>query len=72
MAELNKFTVEHQEEVNSDGEEASAQEPAGPWEMSSELIVQQVRTVDQDGNLKVVYPSKTDLNKDIDNLTVIW
>ncbi|XP_029689128.1 leucine-rich repeat-containing protein 47 [Takifugu rubripes] len=72
MAELNKFTVEHQEEVSSDGEEGSPQEPSGPREMSSELIVQQVRTVDHDGNLKVVYPSKTDLNKDIDNLTVIW
>lgn len=72
MAELNKFSVEHQEEVSSDGEEGRPQEPSSPREMSSELIVQQVRTVDQDGNLKVVYPSKTDLNKDIDNLTVIW
>lgn len=72
MAELNKFSVEHQEEVSSDGEDRSPQEPSSPREMSSELIVQQVRTVDQDGNLKVVYPSKTDLNKDIDNLTVIW
>lgn len=72
MAELNKFTVEHQEEVSSDGDEGSPLEPSGPRDMSSELIVQQVRTVDQDGHLKVVYPSKTDLNKDIDNLTVIW
>ena len=72
MAELNKFTAEHQEEVSSDGEEASPLGLSGPQDMSSELIVQQVRTVDQDGNLKVVYPSKTDLNEDIDNLTVIW
>lgn len=72
MAELNKFTVEHREEAGSDGEEGPPQEPPAPREMSSELIVQQVRTVDQDGNLKVVYPSKTDLSKDIDNLTVIW
>ncbi|CAG01763.1 unnamed protein product, partial [Tetraodon nigroviridis] len=72
MAELNKFTVEHQEEVGSDGEEGSPGEPSGPRDMSSELIVQQVRTVDQDGHLKVVYPSKTDLNKDVDHLTVIW
>lgn len=72
MAELNKFTVEHQEEVSSDGEEGSPRGPSDPQAMSSELIVQQVRTVDQDGHLKVIYPSKTDLNKDIDNLTVVW
>ncbi|XP_042347252.1 leucine-rich repeat-containing protein 47 [Plectropomus leopardus] len=70
MAELNKFTAEHREEAGSDGEGDGPQEPAG--EISSELIVQQVRTVDQDGNLKVVYPSKTDLSNDISNLTVIW
>uniref|UniRef100_A0A4W5KRX6 Leucine rich repeat containing 47 n=1 Tax=Hucho hucho TaxID=62062 RepID=A0A4W5KRX6_9TELE len=28
------------------------------------LVIQQVRTVDPDGNLKVVYPSKTDLSTD--------
>ncbi|KAM3618491.1 uncharacterized protein V6R79_021013 [Siganus canaliculatus] len=67
MAELNKFTAEHQEEVGSDGEGGGPSEPT-----TSELIIQQVRTVDQDGNLKVVYPSKTDLSKDISNLTVIW
>lgn len=72
MAELNKFTVEHQEEVGSDGEEGSPPGPSGPQDMSSELIVQQVRTVDPDGHLKVVYPSKNDLNKDTDNLTVVW
>uniref|UniRef100_A0A1A8N5D3 Leucine rich repeat containing 47 n=1 Tax=Nothobranchius rachovii TaxID=451742 RepID=A0A1A8N5D3_9TELE len=67
MAELNKFTAEHQEEAGSD-----AEDPAAATETSSQLIVQQVRTVDQDGNLKVVYPSKTDLSKDISHLTVIW
>ncbi|KAE8293203.1 Leucine-rich repeat-containing protein 47 [Larimichthys crocea] len=72
MAELNKFTAEHQEEVGSDGEGDTPQEPASSCETSSELIIQQVRTVDQDGNLKVVYPSKTDLSKDVSNLTVIW
>ncbi|XP_040922127.1 leucine-rich repeat-containing protein 47 [Toxotes jaculatrix] len=72
MAELNKFTAEHQDEAGSDGEGDGTPEPATGSEMSSELIVQQVRTVDQDGNLKVVYPSKTDLSKDISNLTVIW
>lgn len=72
MAELNKFTAEHQEEAGSDGEGGSPQQPVPSSETSSELIVQQVQTVDQDGNLKVVYPSKTDLSKDISNLTVIW
>ncbi|KAF7209404.1 leucine-rich repeat-containing protein 47 [Nothobranchius furzeri] len=67
MAELNKFTAEHREEAGSDGED-----PAATTETSSQLIVQQVRTVDQDGNLKVVYPSKTDLSNDISHLTVIW
>uniref|UniRef100_A0A3Q3XGY2 B3/B4 tRNA-binding domain-containing protein n=1 Tax=Mola mola TaxID=94237 RepID=A0A3Q3XGY2_MOLML len=70
MAELNKFTAEHQEEQGSDGEESSPR--AAGREISSELIVQQVRTVDQDGNLKVVYPSKTDLSSDVSNITVIW
>lgn len=68
MAELNKFTAEHQEEAGSDGEVEATASP----ETSSELTIQQVRTIDQDGNLKVVYPSKTDLSKDISNLTVIW
>lgn len=72
MAELNKFTAEHQEDVGSDREEDTPQEMATSHEMSSELSIQQVRTVDQDGNLKVVYPSKTDFSKDISNLTVIW
>lgn len=72
MAELNKFTAEHQEEAGSDGEEDGTQQQSANTETSSELIIQQVRTVDQDGNLKVVYPSKTDLAKDISNLTVIW
>lgn len=67
MAELNKFTAEQKEEVGSDGEGDSPQEPA-----TSELIIQQVRTVDQDENLKVVYPSKTDLSKVASNMTVIW
>ncbi|XP_023257358.1 leucine-rich repeat-containing protein 47 [Seriola lalandi dorsalis] len=72
MAELNKFTAEHQEEAGSDGEGEGPPEPATSSETSSELIVQQVRTVDQDGNLKVVYPSKTDLSKDVGNLSIVW
>uniref|UniRef100_A0A3Q3J341 B3/B4 tRNA-binding domain-containing protein n=2 Tax=Monopterus albus TaxID=43700 RepID=A0A3Q3J341_MONAL len=72
MAELNKFTAEHQEEVGSDEEGDIPKQPTTSDKTSCELIVQQVRTVDQDGNLKVVYPSKTDLSKDISNVTVIW
>ncbi|XP_037540256.1 leucine-rich repeat-containing protein 47 isoform X2 [Nematolebias whitei] len=72
MSELNKFTAEHREEVGSDGEDNSAPEPAASSETCGQLIVQQVRTIDQDGNLKVVYPSKTDLSKDTSTLTVIW
>lgn len=73
MAELNKFTAEQPEEVGgSDGEGDGPQDPAASGEPSSELTVQQVRTLDQDGNLKVVYPSKTDLCNDISNVTVLW
>ena len=63
---------ENREEAGSDGEGEGPQKPGASSETSSQLIVQQVRTVDQDGNLKVVYPSKTDLSNDISNLTVIW
>lgn len=72
MAELNKFTAEHQEEAGSDGEEENIEKQNTDAEASSELVIQQVRTVDHDGNLKVVYPSKTDLTKDSHNLKVIW
>nr|XP_006642132.1 PREDICTED: leucine-rich repeat-containing protein 47 [Lepisosteus oculatus] len=76
MAELNKFTFDHREEATSDGEDGPARreeavEPPGDETASPELIVQQVRIADTDGNLKVVYPSKTDLNVDVRNLTVI-
>uniref|UniRef100_A0A8C3YN56 Leucine rich repeat containing 47 n=1 Tax=Catagonus wagneri TaxID=51154 RepID=A0A8C3YN56_9CETA len=58
MAELNKYTSENKEESPlSDAEADAAAEPAG----SAPLVVEQVRVVDQDGQLKVVYPSKTDL-----------
>ena len=57
MCELNKFTAEHAEEAGSD------EEGHTPSEIPShELTVQQGRTQDPDGGLKVVYPSKTDLS----------
>ncbi|XP_028848341.1 leucine-rich repeat-containing protein 47 [Denticeps clupeoides] len=72
MAELNKFTFEHKEEAGSDGEGDAAHVPASESIAADghELIVQQVRILDMDGNLRVVYPSKTDLNSDM-SLTVI-
>uniref|UniRef100_A0A674EMK8 Leucine rich repeat containing 47 n=2 Tax=Salmo trutta TaxID=8032 RepID=A0A674EMK8_SALTR len=72
MAELNKFTLEHREEAGSEGESDVPPDPASDGTTSGELIIQQVRTVDPDGNLKVVYPSKTDLSTDVGNLNVIW
>ncbi|CAG6021166.1 unnamed protein product [Menidia menidia] len=74
MAELNQFTAEHAEEAGSEGEDDGAPQPAANSDTSnrSELVIQQIRTTDQDGNLKVVYPSKTDLAQDISNLTVVW
>lgn len=71
MAELNKLTFEQMEDMGSDEEvdgvsDCPAEDPA-----SHELAILQVKVVDLDGNLKVVYPSKTDLTSDVSNLTVI-
>ncbi|KAL4646091.1 leucine-rich repeat-containing protein 47 [Arapaima gigas] len=79
MAELNKFTFDHKEEVVNDAELDLAEDgkvsdlvqKASEEFGSPELLVQQVRVVDTDGNLRVVYPSRTDLNTDMSNLTVI-
>lgn len=71
MAELNKLAFESKDDVGSD-EEADVISD-GPAEnlASPELTVLQVKVVDVEGNLKVVYPSKTDLMSDISNLSVI-
>lgn len=76
MAELNKFTME-----NKDGEPGSDHEPndiLGHGNTSPEgvpenapLLLEQVRVVDMDGNLKVLYPSKTDLAVVSSLMTVI-
>ncbi|XP_064423829.1 leucine-rich repeat-containing protein 47 [Latimeria chalumnae] len=84
MAELNKFTLENkEEEATSDPETDSTNERAASSAAetttcqkaekagSPELLLEQVRVVDMDGNLKVVYPSKTDLTLDSSYLTVI-
>uniref|UniRef100_UPI00398EB3D8 leucine-rich repeat-containing protein 47 isoform X1 n=1 Tax=Pristiophorus japonicus TaxID=55135 RepID=UPI00398EB3D8 len=82
MAELNKFTFENQEQesVSDDETDVSIDRSEG-WEpvvdlttsktASPELTVKQVRVVDADGSLKVVYPAKTDLNVDASYVTVI-
>ncbi|KAM9299151.1 leucine-rich repeat-containing protein 47 [Gastrophryne carolinensis] len=60
MAELNKFTLENKEE---DGSEPEGAKPSIPEaESGSQLVLEQVRVTDLDGHLKVLYPSKTDLN----------
>ncbi|XP_006124760.3 leucine-rich repeat-containing protein 47 [Pelodiscus sinensis] len=78
MAELNKFTLENKEEESvSDGESDMTSEPvnANPSQNAeqeqSPLTVEQVRVVDADGNLKVLYPSKTDLTLVSSLLTII-
>lgn len=43
----------------------------GPGNLNLPLVVEQVRVVDTDGNLKVLYPSKTDLATVSSLLTVI-
>ncbi|KAJ8016676.1 hypothetical protein DPEC_G00009720 [Dallia pectoralis] len=72
MAELNKFTLENREEAGSEEDTDLPPEPASEDSTSGELVIQQVRTMDPDGNLKVVYPSKTDLSTDVGTLNVIW
>lgn len=80
MAELNKATLELKEETVPEDVEldlVGSEQPLGTAPealndvVSSELVVQQVRIVDLEGNLKVVYPSKTDLSVAVSNLSVI-
>ncbi|XP_075695611.1 leucine-rich repeat-containing protein 47 [Rhinoderma darwinii] len=79
MAELNKFTLENkEEEVTSDPEpdgDNNVHHPgAAPTleaEGSGQLVLEQVRVADVDGNLKVLYPSKTDLNLSPSSFTVV-
>ncbi|KAM8927249.1 leucine-rich repeat-containing protein 47 [Pelodytes ibericus] len=69
MAELNKFTVENkEEEVISDselevdlGHQGSSANQNPSTESGSQLHVEQVKVADIEGNLRVLYPSKTDL-----------
>lgn len=75
MAELNKYTSESKEEgALSDAEaDAAAAQLAGPRAEKAgacPLLVEQVRVLAADGQLKVVYPSKTDLDFAAAHVTV--
>ncbi|XP_039419961.1 leucine-rich repeat-containing protein 47 [Corvus cornix cornix] len=68
IAELNRSTLENKEGSGSDMESDAL---CGPGNLTLPLVVEQVRVVDTDGNLKVLYPSKTDLATVSSLLTVI-
>ncbi|CAI9583632.1 unnamed protein product [Staurois parvus] len=71
MAELHKFTLENrEEEVGSDPEESASQNPEPPVE-GPQLVLEQVRITDMDGSLKVLYPSKTDLNLSASSFVIV-
>ncbi|KAJ8780656.1 hypothetical protein J1605_000699 [Eschrichtius robustus] len=80
MAEINKYTLENKDEGSlsdhevdaipgqvSDPRATTGAEQAG----SAPLVVEQVRVVDEEGHLKVVYPSKTDLDLAAAHVTVL-
>ncbi|XP_075028285.1 leucine-rich repeat-containing protein 47 [Calonectris borealis] len=77
IAELNRFTLENKEDSGSDNDSDALCGPVNlnPSQnvqpMNFPLVVEQVRVVDTDGNLKVLYPSKTDLTRVSSLLTVI-
>uniref|UniRef100_A0A8C8YC77 Leucine-rich repeat-containing protein 47 n=1 Tax=Prolemur simus TaxID=1328070 RepID=A0A8C8YC77_PROSS len=80
MAEMNKFTLENKEEGSLSDTEADAvsgqlsdpktNPPAGK-DGQSLLVVEQVRVVDLEGSLRVVYPSKADLATAAPHVTVV-
>lgn len=70
MAEMNKYTLENREEGSLSDTEADAipgqlsdpqANPVAGKDGQCPLVVEQVRVVDLEGSLKVVYPSKADL-----------
>ncbi|XP_030319689.1 leucine-rich repeat-containing protein 47 [Calypte anna] len=77
IAELNRVTLENKEVSGSDNESDALHGPVNlnpsqnihPENLP--LVVEQVRVVDTDGNLKVLYPSKTDLTTVSSLLTVL-
>lgn len=80
MAEMNKYTLENKEEGSLSDTEADAisgqlsdpQVNAGAGKDGQcPLVVEQVRVVDLEGSLKVVYPSKADLATAPPHVTVL-
>lgn len=78
MAEINKYTAGSKEEGSdpeADATPGCLSEPRRPpsteRDGSAPLVVEQVRVVDEEGHLKVVYPSKTDLDIAAAHVTVI-
>ncbi|NWR75862.1 LRC47 protein, partial [Centropus unirufus] len=77
IAELNRSTLEDKDDSGSDSEPDALCGPVnsnpsqGVQPTNLPLVVEQVRVVDTDGNLKVLYPSKTDLATVSSLLTVI-
>lgn len=69
MAEINKYTLGSKEEGSDT--DADAPSPSTECDGSAPLVVEQVRVVDEEGHLKVVYPSKTDLDIAAAHVTVI-
>ncbi|KAM3824238.1 leucine-rich repeat-containing protein 47 isoform 2-T2 [Vipera latastei] len=62
MAELNKLTAVHQDREAGSDHEILMPEGSPP---SPPVVLEQVRVVDAEGNLKVLYPSKTDLHSSL-------
>ncbi|KAK1340566.1 hypothetical protein QTO34_019137 [Cnephaeus nilssonii] len=78
MAEINKYTLENKEEGSDTEADATSgplseprRHPSTERDGSAPLVVEQVRVVDEEGHLKVVYPSKTDLDIAAAHVTVI-
>lgn len=75
MAEINKYTLENKEEgslsdVEADATSGQVSGPSAEKGGPCPLLVEQVRVLDEDGHLKVVYPSKTDLDFSASHVTV--
>lgn len=75
MAEINKYTLENKEEgslsdVEADATSGPVSGPSAEKGGPCPLLVEQVRVLDEDGHLKVVYPSKTDLDFSASHVTV--
>uniref|UniRef100_A0A4W2G2D6 Leucine-rich repeat-containing protein 47 n=1 Tax=Bos indicus x Bos taurus TaxID=30522 RepID=A0A4W2G2D6_BOBOX len=80
MAEINKYTLENREESSLSDPESDAvcghgldpkATPGAEVTGSTPLVVEQVRVVDEEGHLKVVYPSKMDLDFAAAHVTVL-